>query len=74
VCLVSLAVPPGSWPTDPGHREAIDTLLLMAEAEDRWDEPVRARDLLDNVEQIVGPLPQLYERLRQRCRDAAALR
>jgi hypothetical protein len=74
VCVVSLTVPPGSWPTDPGHREAIDTLLLMAEAEDRWDEPARARDLLDNVEQIVGPLPQLYERLRQRCRDAAALR
>jgi hypothetical protein len=71
VCVVNLTVPPGAWPTDPGHRAAIDTLLLMAEAEDRWDEPVRAIDLLDNVEQIVGPLPQLYERLRRRCRTAA---
>jgi hypothetical protein len=49
-------------------------LLLMAEAEDRWDEPGRALDLLDNVEQIVGPLPQLYERLRRRCRTAVGRR
>jgi hypothetical protein len=59
------------WPADPGHREAIDTLLEMAEAEDRWGEPSRAVDLLESVEQIVGTLPQPYERLRRRCRDAA---
>jgi hypothetical protein len=44
----------------------------MAEAEDRWGEPLRAIDLLDNVEEIVGALPRPYERLRWRCRDAAA--
>jgi hypothetical protein len=59
------------WPTDPGHCEAIDTLLVMAEAEDRWGESRRAIDLLDNVEQIVGTLPQPYERMRGRCRGTA---
>jgi hypothetical protein len=58
------------WPADAGHREAIDTLLVMAEAEDRWGETRRAVDLLDNVEQIVGVLPQPYELMRGRCRDA----
>jgi hypothetical protein len=57
------------WPNDAGHREAIDTLLVMAEAEDRWGESRRAVDLLDNVEQIVGALPRPYERMRWRCRD-----
>jgi hypothetical protein len=71
---MSTVAPPPAWPSDPGHREAIDTLLDMAEAEDRWGEPVRALDLLKNVEQIVGTLPQPYERLRRRCRDAAARR
>jgi len=60
-----------AWPVDPGHCDAIDTLLEMAESEDRWGEPRRAIDLLDNVERIVGTLPQPYERLRCRCRDAA---
>ena len=59
------------WPADPEHRDAIDTVLEMAEAEDRWGEPRRAVDLLDNVERIVGTLPLAYERLRSRCRDAA---
>jgi hypothetical protein len=59
-----------AWPADPDHREAIDTLLMMAEAEDRWGERGRAADLLDNVERIVGTLPVPYERLRRRCRDA----
>jgi hypothetical protein len=70
VCIVSAPTPPPAWPTDPGHREAIDTLLVMAEAEDRWGESRRALDLLENVEQIVGNLPHPYERLRRRCRDA----
>jgi hypothetical protein len=56
------------WPADPGHCDAIDTLLVMAEAEDRWGEPCRALDLLASVEQIVGTLPPDYERLRRRCR------
>jgi hypothetical protein len=56
-----------AWPADPGHREAIDTLLVMAEAEERWGESRRAIDLLDNVERIVGALPRSYERIRRRC-------
>jgi len=47
----------------------IDTLLVMAEAEDRWGDSRRPVDLLDNVEQIAGELPQPYERMRRRCRD-----
>jgi hypothetical protein len=66
--LVTVTLPPPSWPSDPGHREAIDTLLLMAEAEDRWGETRRAVDLLDNVERIVGTLPREYDRMRTRCR------
>jgi hypothetical protein len=66
---VSAPVQTPAWPADPGHREAIDTLLLMAEAEDRWGESRRALDLLDNVAQIVGTLPRPYERIRTRCRD-----
>ena len=42
----------------------------MAEAEDRWGDAGRAIDLLDNVERIVGLLPEPYERLRWRCRGA----
>lgn len=64
-------MPPPAWPVDPGHREAIATLLLMAEAEARWREPRRAVELLDNVEQIVGTLPPPYDRMRSRCHDAA---
>jgi hypothetical protein len=62
---------PPAWPADAGHREAIDTVLVMAEAEDRWGDPGRALDLLDNVERIVGALPMRYEHLRHRCRGAA---
>lgn len=65
-----IAEPP-AWPSDPEHREAIDTLLVMAEAEDRWGEPGRALDLLDNVERMLGALPRSFERMRWRCRDAA---
>jgi hypothetical protein len=39
----------------------------MAEAEDRWGESRRAAELLDNVEQIVGPLPQPYAQMQRRC-------
>ena len=63
-----------AWPADPDHREAIDTLLVMAAAEDRWGEARRALDLLDNVEQIVGVLPRPYERLRSRCRGDSSPR
>jgi hypothetical protein len=66
---VSVTVQPPAWPADPDHREAIDTLLVMAEAEDRWGETRRALDLLDNAAQIVGTLPRPYERIRTRCRD-----
>jgi hypothetical protein len=61
---------PPTWPADPDHREAIDTLLVMAEAEGRWGEPRRALELLGRVEQLVGTLPKPYERLRWRCLDA----
>jgi hypothetical protein len=65
---VTITLERKTWPADPGHREAIDTLLVMAEAEDRWGERERAVDLLDHVERIVGRLPSPYERLRRRCR------
>lgn len=65
-----MIVSPPVWPADPDHREAIDTVLLMAAAEARWDDPRRAAELLDNVEQIVGTLPPSYERMRSRCHDA----
>ncbi len=68
--MVSATVHTPTWPADPDHREAIDTLLLMAAAEDRWGESRRAVDLLDNVEQIVGSLPRPYERIRSRCRGS----
>ena len=68
---MSVVAPPPAWPADPGHREAIDTVLVMAEAEARWGEPRRAAELLDNVEQIVGVLPSGYDRMRARCREAA---
>lgn len=64
--------PPPSWPQDPEHREAIDTVLMMAAAEDRWGDAARAVDLLETVERIVGRLPQPYERIRRRCRDAVS--
>ncbi len=70
---MSVTAPPPAWPLDPEHREAIDTLLVMAEAEARWDEPRRAAELLDNVERIVGVLPAAYERMRSRCQDAPKL-
>jgi hypothetical protein len=67
---VSSTRPPTIWPSDPGHREAIDAVLAMAEAEDRWGESARAADLLESIERIVGALPRPYERIRRRCRDA----
>ena len=73
--MTSIAEPP-VWPADPEHREAIDTLLVMAEAEDRWGERARAADLLDSVEQIIGTLPHAFEQMRSRCRrlpDRAAV-
>jgi hypothetical protein len=63
---VSVIAPPPAWPADPGHREAIETLLTMAEAEDRWGDSRRAVDLLDHVERIVGALPERYQRIRAR--------
>jgi hypothetical protein len=65
---VSVIAQPPAWPSDPGHCEAIDTLLVMAEAEHRWGERRRAVDLLDSVERIIGTLPQAYEQMRSRCR------
>jgi hypothetical protein len=62
---------PTVWPSDPEHREAIDTLLDMAEAEQRWGESARALDLLANVERILGGLPERYEQLRRRARYGA---
>jgi hypothetical protein len=66
---VTIATPP-SWREDEGHGEVIDTLLAMAEAEHRWGDSPRALHLLDQVERIVGPLPEVYQRLRSRCRRA----
>jgi hypothetical protein len=69
---VSAIAPPPVWPADPEHREAIDTLLVMAEAEDRWGECTRAAELLDSVEEIIERLPRAYEQMRSRCRRSAA--
>jgi hypothetical protein len=69
--VTPIAEPP-VWPADPEHRVAIDTLLVMAEAEDRWGERARAADLLDSVEQIIGTLPQGFEQMRSRCRRLPA--
>jgi hypothetical protein len=66
--VTTILTPPAAWPTDPEHRVAIDTLLVMAEAEDRWGESRRAARLLDNVERIVGVLPSRYESMRTSCR------
>ena len=60
---------PPAWPEDPEHREAIETVLTMAEAEDRWGDGRRAVKLLGHVEAIVGELPEPYQRLRSRCAD-----
>jgi hypothetical protein len=46
----------------------------MAEAEHRWGDSRRALGLLDGAEQIVGALPEPYERIRLRCHDVAARR
>jgi hypothetical protein len=54
------------WPADPGHREAIETLLMMAEDEHRCGQPRQAVTLLEQAERIVGPLPERYQRLRHR--------
>ena len=67
---MSTVADPPKWPADPDHREAIDTLLVMAEAEDRWGEQRWALELLENVERIVGTLPSPYQRLRRRCGGA----
>jgi hypothetical protein len=64
---VTAIVQPPVWPVDPEHRDAIDTMLTMAVAEDRWGETRRALKLLDDVEQIVGTLPASYQHLRRRC-------
>jgi hypothetical protein len=66
---VSVIAPPPAWPADPGHREAIETLLAMAEAEHRWGDSQRALDLLDHAERIVGTLPDRYQRIRSRAGD-----
>jgi hypothetical protein len=52
------------WPEDPGHREAVETLLMMAEDEHRCGQRRHAVALLENAERIVGPLPERYQRLR----------
>ena len=69
---MSAIVPPPIWPADPGHRDAIDTLRVLAEAEDRGGEPRRAVALLDTVERIVGTLPRSFERMRWRCRGVTS--
>jgi hypothetical protein len=63
--MARLARPTG-WPEDQEHRDAIDTVLLMAASEDRWGDQARAAELLDRVERIVGTLPRPYERIRRR--------
>jgi len=68
---VSAPTPQPNWPSDPDHREAIETLLAMAASENRWGDRRRARNLLDSVEKIIGELPQPYARIRSRGRRIA---
>jgi len=68
---VSALTPKPNWPSDPDHREAIETLLAMAASENRWGEPRRARYMLDSVAQIIGELPQPYAKIRSRGRRIA---
>lgn len=70
--MVSAGLKRPAWPVDPDHREAIDTVLGMAEAEDRWGDSHRASVLLDSVERIVGTLPRPYEAIRGRRRGPAS--
>ena len=70
--MVSATTPSGS-DEDAGRDDVIETLLAMAESEHRWGDSPRALHLLDNVERIVGPLPDAYQRLRSRCRRDAGL-
>ncbi|MGZ6617908.1 MAG: hypothetical protein ACXVFQ_26215 [Solirubrobacteraceae bacterium] len=65
---MSALTPQPHWPSDPDHREAVETLLAMAASEHRWGEQRRARNLLDSVEEIIGELPQPYARIRSRGR------
>jgi hypothetical protein len=65
---VVTATTPPSWSEGAGHDEVIETLLAMAEADHRWGDSPRALHLLDNVERIVGTLPEKHRRLRSRCR------
>jgi hypothetical protein len=62
-----------SWTQAAGHNDVIETLLAMAEAEHRWGDSLRALQLLDHVERIVGTLPDAAKRLRSRCRRDAGL-
>lgn len=66
---MSSLAPEPQWPSDPDHREAIETLLLMAAAEHRWGESRRARRLLDGAAETLGGLPAPYARIRARCGD-----
>ncbi len=70
---MSALTPQPQWPTDPEHREAVETLLLMAAAEHRGGESRRATCLLENVEQIIGELPEPYARMRTRSSEAMRL-
>ena len=53
-----------AWPVDPDHREAVETLLVMAEAEHRSGQSRQASTLLHGAERVVGRLPERYLRLR----------
>lgn len=59
---------PGAGAADPGHREAIDTLLSIVGAENRYGEGRLRPERLDSVEQIMGALPQPSEQMPGRCR------
>jgi hypothetical protein len=68
---VEQTVQPPGWPADPGHRDALETVLAMAAAEQRWGENHQALRLLDSVERSLGDLPQRYRSVQTRARSAA---
>ena len=55
---------------DADRTAALDILLLLADAEARWNNHERALDLLDVVEEVSGHLAPEY-RMKQRRWDLA---
>jgi hypothetical protein len=56
--------------TDEDHAAALDVLLLLADAEARWEDPLRALELLEIAEESGAMLSPEY-RMKRHLWDAA---